>query len=706
MCGIIGFANFDNGKELAKNGLKIMKNRGRDSSRIFSHKSIVLGHNLHSIINFVKQPLCSSSGCLVSNNEIYNWKEINKKYSLRAKNDSDLILKLIDKKGTEKIDEIVSELDGDFAFAYYSKEKQKIFLARDIIGVKPLVYYYNEETKQFAFASEKKALHFGSQNLSPRKILSFHIETGNLSFINLELNNKVKMKKPSEEIKQSLLKAVSKRIPEKKFALLLSGGIDSALIGKILQNDKIKFNSYFACIKDLSAPKDLEFAKKASYELNSVVRINLVSLKEFESTLPKIISLIESVDPVRVGIASTIYFATKIVREKICFSGLGADELFAGYNRFNESNDINKDCYSYLIKMYENDLYFEDIVTMSNRVELRVPFLDKEFVSKALLLSQKYKVDKKNNINKKILREFAFELGLPKEIAFRPKKAAQYGSNFDKALEFLAKKNKFKSKALYLQSLQEKAQNINNSNKNKSNKKIQKLLSKKNIPIASLVSTGKDSIFALHLMKKQGYEIKCLITIDSKNKDSFMFHTPTIALAKLQAEAMNIPLIIVKTLGKKEIELKDLEKAIKKAILVYKIEGVSSGALFSNYQRERIEKITEKIGIRHFAPLWHMNQEKYMRQLLKENFKIMITKIACLGLDKDWLGRIITTKDIDSLVKLSKKYGVNVAGEGGEYETLVISAPLFSKKISVRFSKKMENDFTGEIKISKSKLEV
>jgi diphthine-ammonia ligase len=692
MCGIIGLSNFYNGTGITKKALEILKNRGKDYSKIkeLKKEKIVFGHNLHSIVDYVKQPLNSDKGMLVANCEIYNWKELRKKYSLKAKNDAELILKLIDLKGIEKIKQIIEELDGVFAFAYYSKKEKKLILARDIAGVKPLVYYYSKKEKQFAFASEKKAFEFVTKHLNPRKILFYNTKTGGISFsTNIISKYKEKNKDEILELKKSLLNSVSKRIPEKKFALLLSGGIDSALLGKILENSKQKFNSYFAYV-DIEGSKeanDLEFAKKVSCEINSPLKINKVSLKEFEKELPKIISLIESSDPVRVGIASTIYFATKKMKEKVCFSGLGADELFAGYSRFKESNDINKDCYSYFIKMYENDLYFEDIVTMNNKTELRLPYLDKKIVSQSLVIVPKYKISSDKKINKLFLREFAKEIGLKEEIAFRAKKAAQYGSNFDKAIQKIAKKNNFKSKSDYLASFQNKSSN-----------------SKKNIPIAALISTGKDSLYALYLMQKQGYEVKCLITIDSDNKDSFMFHTPTISLAKLQAKALGKKLIIEKTKGKKEVELKDLKKAIKKAVKEYSVEGIVSGALFSNYQRERIEKICESLGIRAFAPLWHMNQKKYMQQLLNERCKIMITKIACYGLDESWLGKILNKKDLTKLDKLEKKYGINVAGEGGEFETLMIDMPIFEKKLDISFSKKMENEFTGEIQIKKAKL--
>ncbi len=694
MCGIIGLINFQDGEQLAKQGLEETKNRGKDNTSLIKvDKNFWLGHNLHSIVSFVEQPIFSKEGCLVANCEIYNWRELNQKYSLSAKNDAELILSLIELKGIQNALEIINELDGDFVFAYYNKKQKILVLGRDVVGVKPLVYFH--EKRKFGFASEKKALPVNSIHLNPRQVLFFNANNGKVITKKVKIFSKNKNEKQNnfDACKNLLQSAVGKRIPEKKFGLLLSGGLDSSLIGKILKkNSKQKFNCYFSCIDSLGEPKDLAQAKQMAKLLGQKLFIERISLEEFEQALPKIISIIESIDPIRVGVASTIYFATRNAfsnGDKVIFSGLGADELFAGYSRFNNSNDINKDCYSYFIKLYENDLYFEDLICMSNNLELRVPFLDKALTEFALNLDAKLKI--KNKVNKFILRECAHSLDLPKEIAFREKRAAQYGSNFDKALEKLAKKNKFKSKTDYLKSI-----GIDSNNNSKHSR---------NISIGALVSTGKDSLYALHLMQKQGYKVKCLITIESRNPDSFMYHTPTIKLAKLQSKTLSIPLILVKTSGKKELELKELEKAIGLAKKRFKIEGVCSGALFSNYQRERIEKICENLGIRSFAPLWHFEQKQYLQRVITENFEVIITKIACYGLSEKWLGRRIDAQAIRELEQLEKKFRINVAGEGGEYETLVLNAPMFSKKIVIGKAKtKMENEFTGELLITKAKL--
>ena len=188
-----------------------------------------------------------------------------------------------------------------------------------------------------------------------------------------------------------------------------------------------------------------------------------------------------------------------------------------------------------------------------------------------------------------------------------------------------------------------------------------------------LFSGGKDSSYALYKASKEN-EVKVLITIDSKNKDSFMFHTPVDKVLEL-SKKINLPLIKVKTEGKKEEELKDLKKAIKKAINEYKIDGIVTGAVASTYQAFRIQKICDELNIYCFNPLWQKNQEELLRELIDLKFKIKIVKVAADGLDENWINKIIDEENLEKLIELSRKYKFNVAGEGGEIETEVEEFP-------------------------------
>jgi len=226
--------------------------------------------------------------------------------------------------------------------------------------------------------------------------------------------------------------------------------------------------------------------------------------------------------------------------------------------------------------------------------------------------------------------------------------------------------------------------------------------------VAILFSGGKDSTYSIYLAKKKGYEIKCLISIFSKNKESYMFHTPSVSQVKAQAKIMQIPLIIQKTKGQKEEELDDLEKAIKKAKEKYNINTVVSGALCSKYQSSRIQKICDKLELKSFNPLWHKNEIEYLNELINNNFKIIITGIFAFPLDKSWLGRVIDKKFIEDVEKLKNKYKIHSAGEGGEFETFVLDCPLFRRELKIKSFKDFkegENSWRREIVVENNYLE-
>jgi len=199
-----------------------------------------------------------------------------------------------------------------------------------------------------------------------------------------------------------------------------------------------------------------------------------------------------------------------------------------------------------------------------------------------------------------------------------------------------------------------------------------------------LFSGGKDSTFATELANSGKNEVVCLMSMKSENKDSYMFHTPNIDLTELQAESLGIPLLTRNTKGKKEDELSDLKRLIQKTKKEYKIEGVVTGAVESVYQASRIQKICSELNLWCFNPLWQLDQEELLNQLLKRGYDIIISGIAAYPLDEKWLGRKINKSMVKELVELKEKFGVNPAGEGGEFESLVLNGPNFKKKIEIK----------------------
>lgn len=203
-----------------------------------------------------------------------------------------------------------------------------------------------------------------------------------------------------------------------------------------------------------------------------------------------------------------------------------------------------------------------------------------------------------------------------------------------------------------------------------------------------LFSGGKDSVMALYKALEEGFEVLYLLTMIPQNKESYMFHVPNIHLAKLSAEAIDIPVLEIHTKGEKEEELTDLKNAL--AELKEKgIEAVFSGALFSKYQKSRIDDICNELNLKSFSPLWNIDEESYMKEIVDLSFEVIITGVSAYGLDESWLSKKIDKKTIDELLKLKDSYGLNIAFEGGEAETLVLDGPIFKKRIKITEAEKL-----------------
>ncbi len=217
--------------------------------------------------------------------------------------------------------------------------------------------------------------------------------------------------------------------------------------------------------------------------------------------------------------------------------------------------------------------------------------------------------------------------------------------------------------------------------------------------IAALVSGGKDSIYAAWLAAKK-HDLLCFVSLISKNPDSFMFHTENIRLVEKIAEACNLPLVMGKTKGEKEKELEDLKTLLEGL----NIDGISVGAIASDYQYDRISKICHELHLKVFAPLWKIDAKKYMKSLIKNGFDVIITKVAAEGFDESWLGRKIDSKCLKDLETLNRERGIHIAGEGGEYETFVLDCPLYRKKIKITKAAKKWNKGVGSLLVKNVKL--
>ncbi len=467
MCSIVGLQGKVKADDVISM-LKTSKNRGPDASGIFLDKiytdinldefsedreyPLAFGHNLLSIYNVndrisKPQPVGNENLTLVFNGEIYNFATIRNLLTkvgveVEITSDADALLYLIDfyNKGdlVKAIQNATRLIDGDYAFAVWDGEN--LAIARDPLGVKPLFYGQNDDLK--GFASTRDALKevgitdintlkpehilYNWEDISPAQAIYEKVFEGDVS-----------------KIEKMLRLSVVKRVEDlTEIGVIFSGGLDSSYLALLLKeisyNVPLKIKLYAV---GAEGSKDVESAIYASKFLNLDLEICEVTEEMVRESLPQVVRAIGDDNLMKVGVGMTTYLATRMVAEdglKVAISGQGADELFGGYKRYLESfvNDtLNYDIRHDMSNMYHVNLERDDACSMLNGVELRLPFLDKKLVELALNIPDNKKiVSMHDDMRKSILRKIAFEDGLDYEIAYRPKKAAQYGTGIDKIL--------------------------------------------------------------------------------------------------------------------------------------------------------------------------------------------------------------------------------------------------------------------------------
>lgn len=462
MCSIIGINGQNVNNRLFKM-LNILKHRGPDATGIYSNGKLffneeindkidesefILAHNLLSIVgNNEIQPIKSGNLVLIANAEIYNYEKLLLDYNLdnfKTNSDCEIILKLIEKFYENNLKEAVlktiSLLDGDYAFCVY--DNKDYVAVRDEIGVKPLHYAFDENT--FSFSSESKALKAinlnNSQSLNPR----YAIVNNSLLKIRDEFTryeSKIPYEDLKNELKTNLLEATKKRTKNlDHVALLFSAGVDSTLIAILLK--KLNVNTTLYTIGTENS-QDLKFSKKVAKDIDMPLKTWIINQEIIEKQLEDTINTIEDTNLMKIGVGMTIKLTSQLAskdNQKVILSGQGADELFCGYNRYKNKYDTPAELLDELThdlnNMYHVNLERDDKATMSNSLELRVPFLDRKVIGTAVKTPIKYMLhSNEDKIRKHILREVAYEMGVPEYIAFRPKKAAQYGTGIDKIIK-------------------------------------------------------------------------------------------------------------------------------------------------------------------------------------------------------------------------------------------------------------------------------
>ena len=197
--------------------------------------------------------------------------------------------------------------------------------------------------------------------------------------------------------------------------------------------------------------------------------------------------------------------------------------------------------------------------------------------------------------------------------------------------------------------------------------------------VAVLASGGKDSTYASWWALMQGWSIEAMITVKIVGDDSMMFQLQNTEIAQYQAKSIGVKWINVISQGVEDKEIDELEETIRN--LNQDLDAIVVGALRSDYQKTRIERMCERLDLISYCPLWHHDSLEHMNSLIEHGFDVRIVSVSCEGLDESWLGEKISKESLEKLIDLSEKYRFNLDGEGGEFETITLNAPHFEKAI-------------------------
>ena len=218
--------------------------------------------------------------------------------------------------------------------------------------------------------------------------------------------------------------------------------------------------------------------------------------------------------------------------------------------------------------------------------------------------------------------------------------------------------------------------------------------------LASLYSGGKDSTFSLYLMEQSGHDIPYLVNIVPEDAASWIFHTPNLSVVPLVAESMGKELVTAKSSGTEEGDMEGLRSALDGL----DVEGVISGAIWSDYQWDRMNIVCGDLGLKLMAPLWRKDQDMLMDQFIDSGIRSMIVGCYAEGLGEEWLGRIIDRQAVEELKAIRARTGISIMGEGGEYESLTIDSPMHSRPLEIISSEKDWSRQGGTMRVTSARL--
>jgi asparagine synthase (glutamine-hydrolysing) len=454
MCGIF-FYKYLSGQKVDVDKMTTyfnrIKHRGPDKSvsKILGDDTFIGFHRLaiNGLTEMGDQPFIyeKENGThvyVICNGEIYNYIDLNEKYELEleeGESDCAVIYPLFEKVGLEKM---INLLDGVFAFVIYDEEDGSVYAGRDPIGVRPL--FYGIDKNQIAFCSEGKGIcelmevipfPAGSYYMNGRIKRFFMID----DFRDVSPNPYLSLVSDSSiyyMVEKVFRRAVLKRLlSERPIGCLLSGGLDSSLVAAIVQEEMKKngkcLNTYSIGFK---GSPDLEKARVVAEHIGSNHHEVIMNFKDIEKRIPEIIMQLETWDTTTIRASIGMFLLSEYISQKtedvVIFSGEGADELCQGYLYFHRQPSPASgtvESFRLINDLYMYDVLRADRTTAGHGLELRVPFLDKEFMKLISSLSSR-KVCPRNGAEKYLIRRSFQNSGLlPDEILWRTKEAFSDG---------------------------------------------------------------------------------------------------------------------------------------------------------------------------------------------------------------------------------------------------------------------------------------
>jgi asparagine synthase (glutamine-hydrolysing) len=458
MSGLLAVIGKGKDPKLVKELSERMLHRGPDESdvRIMENGSILCHESLSIIdLNSGRQPIQGTDKAwMVHDGEIYNYQELKntvlQHHTFRTESDSEVIVHLYEEFGYD----FCNKLDGDFAFVVVDGDKY--IAGRDPIGVKPL-YYGLDERGRIYFSSEMKAI--ADQCKSFSTFPPGHYYTAKTGFVKYYHPEYEDHKNANQTlnlglIRESLIQATRKRLlAEVPLGVVLSGGLDTSLISaitsRLLKEKGQKLHS-FSIGLDADAPDNIAARKAAAFLGTEHHEIHF-SVEEGVKVLEKVIYHIETYDIISVRSGVPMYLLSKAIADqgiKVILSGEGADEVFGGHLYFRNApseEEFQDETIERVQKLFTADLLRADKTTMANGLEVRIPFLDTEFLDVAIRIKTEEKQPKSyDGVEKYILRK-AFDTPedpyLPSEVLWRQKEQFSDGVGYnwvDELIEYCA----------------------------------------------------------------------------------------------------------------------------------------------------------------------------------------------------------------------------------------------------------------------------